>query len=92
MHFVFQGTDKPDSLDIRMENRPAHVEWLKSSPIPLAGPLLDAAGTMIGSLVVCEVETIEDAIALFENDPYAKAGLFASTSITPWNWVIGKPE
>jgi hypothetical protein len=92
MHYVFYGTDKPDSLDLRVENRPAHVAWLKNQPIPLAGPLLNANGDMMGSMVVCEADSIEEAKTMFEADPYAQAGLFASTEITPWNWVIGKPE
>lgn len=91
MHFVFYGTDKANSLQIRLDNRPAHVEWLKSSPIPLAGPLLDGNGDMCGSMVVCEAEDQAAAEALFATDPYAKAGLFASSSITPWKWVIGTP-
>ena len=27
-----------------------------------------------------------------ENDPYAKAGLFASVEIRPWKWLIKNPE
>jgi uncharacterized protein YciI len=27
-----------------------------------------------------------------ENDPYAKAGLFASVEIKPWKWLIKNPE
>lgn len=91
MHFVFYGTDKANSLQIRLDNRPAHVEWLKSSPIPLAGPLLDENGDMCGSMVVCEAKDQAAAEALFATDPYAKASLFASSSITPWKWVIGAP-
>ncbi|WP_368738616.1 YciI family protein, partial [Escherichia coli] len=26
------------------------------------------------------------------NDPYAKAGLFASVDIRPWNWAIKNPD
>ena len=37
--------DKPGALPIRQENRPAHVEYLKSGPaVQQAGPLLDDAG------------------------------------------------
>lgn len=91
MHFVFYGKDKADSLDLRLSNRPAHVEWLKSSPIPVAGPILDGNGNPSGSMVICEAQDQAAAEALFANDPYAIAGLFASTEIRPWKWVIGAP-
>lgn len=92
MHFVFYGKDKSGHLQVRMENRPAHVEWLKGNPIALAGPLLDENGEMCGSMVVCEAASQEDAERLFAEDPYAKAGLFETTSIAPWKWVIGAPD
>ncbi|TJX41862.1 MAG: hypothetical protein E5W21_24815, partial [Mesorhizobium sp.] len=31
------------------------------------------------------------AQALSAADPYAKAGLFESVEIRPWNWVFNKP-
>lgn len=92
MHFVFYGKDKTDSLQVRLDNRSAHIEWLKSNPIPLAGPLLNEDGDMCGSMVVCEAEDQAAAQALFAADPYAKAGLFASSEITPWKWVVGVTE
>lgn len=83
-------TDKPNSLHIRTENRPAHVEYLKSSGVvDLAGPFLDADGAMCGSLVVVEVETMQQAQDWAAGDPYAKAGLFASVELRAWNRVIG---
>jgi len=92
MHFVFYGKDKKDHLQTRLDNRPAHVAWLKSNPIALAGPLLDEKGDMCGSMLVCEAEDYAAAEALFATDPYKKADLFASTQITQWKWVIGAPE
>ena len=92
MHFVFYGTDKANSLQLRLDTRAAHIEWLNSSPIPLAGPLLDENGEMCGSMVVCEAENQAAADDLFANDPYAKDGLFAKREITPWKWVIGTAE
>ena len=31
------------------------------------------------------------AAAIAADDPYAKAGLFDSVEIRPWNWVFNKP-
>lgn len=82
--------DKPGALTIRQENRPAHLEYLKSTDlVAQAGPLLDAEGGMIGSLIVLDVPDMPAAQNWASNDPYAKAGLFQSVTLTQWNRVIG---
>ncbi|MEO0637033.1 MAG: YciI family protein [Pseudomonadota bacterium] len=92
MHFVFYGTDKPDQLELRKATREAHLGWIRANKVALAGPRLDENGDMIGSLVVLEAADLAEARAVFASDPYAEAGLFASTEITAWNWVIGAPS
>jgi hypothetical protein len=82
--------DKPGALDLRMENRPAHVAYLKASAaVAQAGPLLDDDGGMIGSLIILDVADMAAAQAWADNDPYAKAGLFATVTLRAWNRVIG---
>jgi len=91
MHFVISCTDKPDSMDLRMANRPDHVKYLKAhtDKIVAAGPTLgDTPGQMTGSVLIMEFETFAAAENWAANDPYAKAGLFASTAIMPWKKVI----
>ena len=81
--------DKPGALQTRLDTREAHVAYLKSSDaVTQAGPLLDDAGEMCGSLVVLEVAEIGAARAWAENDPYAQAGLFESVELIPWKKVI----
>ncbi|WP_370213119.1 YciI family protein [Roseovarius sp.] len=83
------GRDKPGALQVRLDNRADHVEYLKSSgPVSQAGPLLDEAGEMCGSLVVLDVADMAEAEAWAAADPYAKAGLFASVELVPWKKVI----
>lgn len=82
--------DKPNSLDIRLANRPAHVEHLQATAaVELAGPFLDAEGQMCGSLIVLSVESLAEAEAWAAEDAYTKAGLFASVEIREWKKVIG---
>ncbi|MEP5731295.1 MAG: YciI family protein [Sulfitobacter sp.] len=82
--------DKPNALAVRQENRPAHLDYLKTTGVVAqAGPLLDHAGEMIGSLIILDVETMADAQAWADADPYAQAGLFQSVTLTHWNRVIG---
>ena len=82
--------DKPDALPIRQENRPAHVAYLKSgTAVQQAGPLLDDAGEMAGSLIILDVTDMAAAQAWVDQDPYGKAGLFQSVQLIAWNRVIG---
>ncbi|GFE64789.1 YciI family protein [Litoreibacter roseus] len=83
-------TDKPDSLDIRKANREAHLKHIADSGIvEMAGPLLNDAGDMAGSLLILEVEEQSQAQDWADADPYAKAGLFQDVRIQVWNKVVG---
>ncbi len=83
--------DKPGALEIRKENRAAHLAYLNASGAAVfqAGPLLDDAGGMAGSLIVLDMPDMATAESWAANDPYAKAGLFASVELIQWNKVIG---
>jgi len=90
MRVVLFAQDKPNHLQTRLDNREAHVAFLKSSDIvEQAGPLLDSEGNMCGSMLVLEVESLEAAEQWASEDPYKQAGLFESVVIKPWNRVIG---
>lgn len=91
MHFVIFCQDKPGSQQVRLDNRPAHVEYLKehADKIVAAGPnLTDDGESMIGSTLIMEFDSRTDAKAWAANDPYARAGLFASVDIRPWKKVF----
>ena len=82
--------DKPDHLQTRLDNRAAHLAYIQETGVvEQAGPFLDADGKMCGSLLILEVETMEAATAWAEGDPYARAGLFESVTLSHWNRVIG---
>lgn len=82
--------DKPDHLHIRQENRAAHLAYLaETGVVEMAGPFLNEAGQMTGSLLVLTVETLSQAQDWAANDPYARAGLFDSVTIREWKKVIG---
>jgi hypothetical protein len=81
--------DKPDHLGVRKANRDAHIAYLKSTGVvSQAGPFLDTAGNMCGSLIILDVDTLKDAENWAAQDPYAQAGLFSSVTLRPWNKVI----
>lgn len=83
--------DKPGCGHVRAENRPAHLEHLKTlgAAVRAAGPLLaDDHETMNGSLIIAEFETAAEAEAFAAADPYARAGLFEDVRIAPWRKVM----
>ena len=96
MLFAFVCKDKPGHLNVRVATRPVHVEHLNrlnaEGTLKMAGPFLDAEGKPCGSLVVVSAETIEAAKAIANSDPYAKAGLFESVDVQPFNWIFNNPE
>ncbi len=94
MMFAVTCLDKPGHAAVRAANREAHLAFLKSHPesIRAAGPFLTEDGSgMVGSLLIVEGEDRAAVERLLAQDPYAEAGLFASTEIRPWRWVIGAP-
>ncbi len=90
MRVALIAKDKPGHLNVRMDNRPDHVAYLKANEIvEQAGPFLDEAGEMCGSLIILNVEDMAQAQAFADGDPYGKAGLFESVELIAWNRVIG---
>lgn len=90
MRFALICIDKPGHLSLRQETRADHLSHIdRSGVVEMAGPFLDDTGQMVGSLVILAVESLAEAEAWAEADPYAKAGLFQSVEIRQWNKVIG---
>jgi uncharacterized protein YciI len=83
MQFMAYCLDRPGALEVRMANRPKHVEYLTSynDKIVYAGPLLDDKDNMMGSLLVLDLADRAAMDAFLKNDPYAKAGLFQSVAV-----------
>lgn len=82
--------DKPDALQIRLDNRAAHLDYIeRTGVVAQAGPLLDDAGQMCGSLVILDVADMKAAWDWAANDPYSRAGLFDSVELVAWKKVIG---
>jgi uncharacterized protein YciI len=86
--------DKPEHVHVRMENRPAHIEYVLSSGlVAMAGPFTaEDKETMIGTLIVLNTQDLATAQDWAENDPYAKAGLFESVEVSAWKHLIGGLE
>jgi uncharacterized protein YciI len=91
MAFMIYCLDKPNHVETRLANRPAHVEHLTrhESHLISAGPLLtDDGQTMIGSLLVVDFADRAAVDSFLAADPYTKAGLFQSVTVKPYRNVF----
>jgi uncharacterized protein len=90
MRYALICLDKANALQTRVENRAAHLAYIQETGVvEQAGPFIDAAGQMCGSLLILGVASKSEAEAWATNDPYAKAGLFQSVMVQEWKRVIG---
>lgn len=85
--------DRADAGTLRADTRAVHLEYLKSlgKKLKFAGPFLSDEKPD-GSLIVVDAADEAEARSIGENDPYAKAGLFAKVTIRRWNWGVNNPN
>ena len=98
MLYAVIGEDRENSLKVRLETRPAHVdrlEILKSEGrLVLAGPhpAVDnedpGNAGFTGSLIVAEFESLEAAQSWADADPYVAAGVYTRVTVKPFNKVL----
>lgn len=98
MYYAILAQDVKDSLEQRLQARPAHLarlEELKSQGrLLLAGPLpaIDSENPgpagFTGSLVVAEFTSLDAAKQWAENDPYVKAGVYEQVQVKPFKKVL----
>ena len=98
MFYAIVGQDVPDSLNKRLATRPAHVDRLQTlqqaGRLLLAGPFPNIDGNdpgsagFSGSLIVAEFDTLADAQAWADADPYVTAGVYADVSVKPFKKVF----
>ena len=98
MLYAIISEDVGESLDKRKSVRPAHVERLEAlksqGRLLLAGPhpAIDTVDPgeagFTGSLVVAEFDSLEDAEAWAQADPYVAAGVYAEVKVKPFKKVL----
>lgn len=90
--FIVVRRDQPGMSGRRAECRPAHLEWLAGSPLPvrMAGPLLDPHSEKPqGSIFFVDARTMNAVRLWTQEDPFHKAGIFGDTEIRPFAPSIG---
>ncbi len=89
--FALMCFDKPRSLALRLANREAHLAYAREhmAMIKVAGPFLDEAGEMCGSMFVVEADGHQTVADFNAADPYTRAGLFERIEIRAWRVTLG---
>lgn len=92
MLYALVANDRPNGVQARLDARPDHLKHLDAlgDKLVIAGPFLDEAGNMTGSIVVIEAESLSEAETLFGRDPFVQRGVFESYTIRPWRLTINK--
>ncbi len=92
--YALIGHDGGQGLARRKLHREAHLESLQGleadGRIRHAGPLLDDAGRPIGSLVVFEAPSLDEARALAAADPYVVHEVFEHYEVRETKVVFPK--
>ena len=98
MWYVIEGYDAPDVLPARLEARPAHLARLQAlveqGRLLVAGPCpaIDSedpgpAG-FSGSVVIAQFDSLPQARAWADADPYVAAGVYGRTDVRPFRKVL----
>jgi len=98
MFYAIISEDKPGTLEQRMAARPDHLARLEAlrdqGKLLIAGPhpAIDSedpgpAG-FTGSLVVAEFDSLEQAQAWADQDPYISAGVYQRVVVKPYKKVL----
>jgi uncharacterized protein YciI len=98
MLYAIISEDVENSLPLRMQARPAHIERLQDlqaeDRLLLAGPhpAIDdpqpGEDGFTGSLVIAEFSSLEEAQAWADADPYIAAGVYKKVTVKPFKKVL----
>lgn len=101
MWYLIYAEDVANSLPLRQAARPAHLERLQKlraeKRLLLAGPnpAIDsedpAEAGFTGSTVIAAFDSLVEAKAWADADPYMSAGVYASVTVKPLKITV-KPE
>lgn len=98
MWYAILSEDVDNSAPLRAKARAAHMERLQrlvnEGRLLIAGPhpAIDAetpgAAGFTGSLVIAEFESVDDARAWAEADPFVDAGVYRKVIVKPFKKVL----
>ena len=88
---AYDGTDAA-ALDRRMAVRPAHLENVKpmvaAGQLVAGGAILDEAGKMVGSVVICDFAEKADFDHWLNTDPYITGKVWQKIEVKPFRLAV----
>ncbi|CAM2954297.1 YciI family protein [Vibrio rarus] len=98
MWYVIYSQDVQDSLQKRMSVREQHLERLQAlqnqgrlltaGPMPAIDSDNPAEAGFTGSTVIAQFESLQDAQAWADADPYIEAGVYQDVIVKPYKKVF----
>lgn len=98
MYYAIICEDVADSLALRQQARPAHLEriaqlvdegrLLTAGPHPALDTEEPGEAGFTGSLIIAEFNSLEAATAWADSDPYVNAGVFRKVTVKPFKPVL----
>lgn len=97
MYYLILAKDVNDSLPLRKNARADHLarldalrdegRLLTAGPMPAVDSEDPAEAGFTGSVIIAEFDSLEDAKAWAEADPYRAAGAYESVEVVPYKKV-----
>ncbi len=98
MLYVIFSQDVENSLSLRQQARPAHLARLQelnaqgrllvAGPMPAVDSEDPAQAGFTGSTVIAEFDSLKEAQAWADADPYVAAGVYAQVVVKPFKKVL----
>jgi uncharacterized protein YciI len=98
MWYVIFSQDIENSLSLRMNARPAHIERLKeletqgrllvAGPCPAIDSENPGEAGFTGSVVIAQFDSLIDAQKWADDDPYKAAGVYQRSIVKPYKKVL----
>ena len=98
MWYVIFSQDVENSLEKRLSVRPQHLERLQTlhdegrlltaGPMPAIDSDNPGEAGFTGSTVIAEFNSLEEAQAWADTDPYIEAGVYANVIVKPFKKVF----
>lgn len=98
MYYSIYATDKENSLEKRLTARPLHLARLNllvdegrllvAGPCPAVDSEDPGPAGFTGSLIIAEFDSLEDAQAWADQDPYLAAGVYERVEVKPYKKAL----
>jgi hypothetical protein len=98
MWYLIYGKDADNSLPLRQQARPRHLErvqklvdegrLLTAGPLPAIDSVDPGPAGFVGSVLIVDFESQEEARAWAEADPYVEAGVYREVQVFPYKPVM----